>query len=146
MAPQFDDEAALIRTGTTIPIMADESVFTPHDAMQTALRRSADIISVYPGKNGGIGQTLGISHVASAAGLRCHMGSNLELGIATAAMLHVAASVECVDSETYPGDLLGPLYHEGDMIETPWNSAPSLLKYPKGPVLGVTLDEAQVER
>ncbi len=146
MAPQFDDEAALIRTGTTIPIMADESVFTPHDAMQTALRRSADIISVYPGKNGGIGQTLGISHVAGAAGLRCHMGSNLELGIATAAMLHVAASVECVDSETYPGDLLGPLYHEGDMIETPLELGPVHAKVPEGPGLGVTLDEAQIER
>ncbi|MCY4544060.1 MAG: mandelate racemase/muconate lactonizing protein [Gemmatimonadetes bacterium] len=145
MAPQFDDEAALIRTGTTIPIMADESVFTPHDAMQTALRRSADIISVYPGKNGGIGQTLGISHVAGAAGLRCHMGSNLELGIATAAMLHVAASVECVDSETYPGDLLGPLYHEGDMIETPLELGPVHAKVPEGPGLGVTLDEAQIE-
>ena len=145
-APQFDDEAALIRTGTTIPIMADESVFTLHDAMQTALRRSADIISVYPGKNGGIVQTLGISHVASAAGRRCHMGSNLELGIGTAAMLHVAASVEAIDSETYPGDLLGPLYHEGDMIETPLELGPVTARVPDGPGLGVTLDESQVAR
>ncbi len=145
-APQFDDEAALIRTGTTIPIMADESVFTVHDAMQTAMRRSADIISVYPGKNGGISQTLGISHIATAAGLRCHMGSNLELGIGTAAMLHVAASVKAIDSETYPGDLLGPLYHEGDMIDEPLELGPVNAKVPDGPGLGVTLDEGQIER
>ncbi len=145
-APEFDDEAALIRMGTSIPIMADESVFTLHDAMQTALRRSADIISVYPGKNGGIGQTIGIAHVAAAAGLRCHMGSNLELGIATAAMLHVAASVEAIDSEAYPGDLLGPLYHEGDLIEETLELGPVHARVPDGPGLGVTLDEEQVKR
>ncbi len=145
-APDYDDEVALLRTGTTIPIMADESVFTLHDAWQTAKRQAADIISVYPGKNGGIGQTLGITYLATAAGLRCHMGSNLELGIATAAMLHLAASVEAIDSETYPGDLLGPLYHEGDLIERPLELGPVNARVPDGPGLGVTLDEAQVER
>ena len=114
--------------------------------MQTVQRRSADIISVYPGKNGGIGQTLAISHVARSAGLRCHMGSNLELGIGTAAMLHVAASVEAIDSETYPGDLLGPLYHEGDMIESPLELGPVCAEVPDGPGLGVTLDEEQIAR
>jgi muconate cycloisomerase len=74
------------------------------------------------------------------------MGSNLELGIGTAAMLHVAASVEAIDSETYPGDLLGPLYHEGDMIETPLELGPVTARVPDGPGLGVTLDEAQVAR
>ena len=145
-APQFDDEMALIRTGTTIPIMADESVFTLSDAIQTVNRRSADIISVYPGKNGGIGQTLGITYVAKAAGLSCHLGSNLELGIGTAAMLHLAASIENIESEIYPGDLLGPLYHENDLIETPLELGPVNAKVPDGPGLGITLDEAQVDR
>ncbi len=145
-APHFDHEMALIRTGTTIPIMADESVFTLHDAMETAINRSADIISVYPGKNGGISQTLGISYLAKGAGLRCHMGSNLELGIATAAMLHLATSVSIIDSETYPGDLLGPLYHEGDLIDTALELGPKIAKVPEGPGLGVTLDNDQIER
>ena len=140
------DAMAEVTRRVDTPIMADESVFTVHDALQTVLRRSADIISVYPGKNGGIGQTLAISHVARAAGLRCHMGSNLELGIGTAAMLHVAACVEAIDSETYPGDLLGPLYHEGDMIEKPLELGPVTAKVPDGPGLGVALDEAQVAR
>jgi len=146
MTPDFDDEAALLRTGTTIPIMADESVFTLQDAWHTATRRAADIISVYPGKNGGLIQTQGIAHLAASAGLRCHMGSNLELGIGTAAMLHLAASVEVIDSETYPGDLLGPLYHEGDLIQTPLELGPSVAKVTEEPGLGVTLDEAQMER
>ncbi|MCF6193287.1 MAG: dipeptide epimerase, partial [Kangiellaceae bacterium] len=101
------------------PIMADESVFTLGDAWHLTKQNAADIYSVYPGKNGGILATIEIAHVVKAAGLVCSMGSNLELGIATAAMLHVGACVSVIDSETYPGDYLGPLYHQADLLKTP---------------------------
>tara|TARA_B100000315_G_scaffold220045_1_gene222410 strand:- start:162 stop:554 length:393 start_codon:yes stop_codon:yes gene_type:complete len=126
--------------------MADESVFTVNDAWQVGAARAADILSVYPGKHGGIIPTLEIAHVAKAAGMVCHMGSNLELGIATAAMLHVSAAVPGIDSEQYPGDLLGPLYHEADMICEPLNLGPVVATVPEGPGLGVELDGAQVEK
>ena len=64
----------------------------------------------------------------------------------TAAMLHLAASIENIESEIYPGDLLGPLYHENDLIETPLELGPVNAKVPDGPGLGITLDEAQVDR
>ena len=66
--------------------------------------------------------------------------------IATAAMLHLATSVSIIDSETYPGDLLGPLYHEGDLIDTALELGPKIAKVPEGPGLGVTLDNDQIER
>ena len=144
IAPQFDDDLFHLRTSTSIPIMADESVFTLHDAWQICKMHTADILSVYPGKHGGIGKTIEISHVAAAAGLVCHMGSNLELGIATSAMLHVAAACHNIDSEHYPADLLGPLYHEADMIQTPLTLGPVFARPPEGPGLGVELDEAQI--
>jgi muconate cycloisomerase len=74
------------------------------------------------------------------------MGSNLELGIATAAMVHLAAAEPAIDSETYPSDLLGPLYHEADMICEPLKLGPEVAEVPEGPGLGVELDEGQLEK
>ncbi len=143
-----DDPRALaqVRAATTIPIMADESVFTPQQALAIVRMGAADIIAVYPGKNAGILGSLAIADIAAAAGPVCSMGSNLELGIATAAMLHLAVACPAIDSETYPGDLLGPLYHEADMITEPLQLGPEVALPPEGPGLGVELDEDQVER
>ena len=143
-----EDPAALaqLREATTIPIMADESVFTLADAWDLASRRAVDILSIYPGKNGGILPSMAIASLAQAAGIVCCMGSNLELGIATAAMLHLGVAAPAIDSETYPGDFLGPLYHEADMITTPLSLGPTVSKVPDGPGLGVELDEDQLER
>ncbi|MSR56817.1 MAG: mandelate racemase/muconate lactonizing protein [Planctomycetaceae bacterium] len=142
-----DPEAlAEVRRSTDIPVMADESVFTLADAWRLTCSRSADILSVYPGKHGGIAATLEIAHVARAAGIVCSIGSNLELGIGTAAMLHVAVADSAIDSETYPADLIGPLYHEADLITVPLALGPDAARVPEGPGLGVELDEEQLER
>ncbi len=143
-----DDPRALaeVRAATTIPIMADESVFTPQQALEIVRLGAADILAVYPGKNAGISGSLAIAEIAAAAGLCCSMGSNLELGIATAAMLHLAVACPTIDSESYPGDLLGPLYHEADMITERLTLGPELALAPEGAGLGVELDEDQVER
>ncbi len=137
---------AQLRGATTIPIMADESVFTLADAWDLTSRRAVDILSIYPGKTGGILPSMAIASVAEAAGIACSMGSNLELGIATAAMLHLGVAAPVIDSETYPGDFLGPLYHEADMITEPLSLGPLHAVVPEGPGLGVELDEGQLER
>ena len=138
-------DLAQLRRETAIPIMADESVFTLSDAWTLTSCRAADILSIYPGKHGGILPALTIAHVAQAAGITCSMGSNLELGIATAAMLHLGASAPGIDSHAYPGDYLGPLYHEADMIAKPLRLGPEVAIVPEGPGLGVELDEDQLE-
>ena len=143
-----NDPAAMasLRATVPMPIMADESVFTLTDAWTVCAAGAADILSVYPGKHGGIAGTVEIVHVAKAAGIVCAIGSNLELGIGTAAMLHVAAALPTIDSETYPADLVGPLYHEADLLTEPLQLGPPLAKCPMGPGLGVTLDEQQLKR
>ena len=142
------DPAALaeLRRDTPAPIMADESVFTLQDAWLLTLHRAADIFSVYPGKHGGIAATAEIITVAKAAGLRCTIGSNLELGVGTAAMLHVAAAFPEVDTDAFPADTIGPFYHEADLITKPLDLGPPHAKVPDGPGLGVELDEEQVRR
>ena len=139
-------DLARLRGDTRIPIMADESVFTLQDARRLTELGACDILSVYPGKHAGIAATREIAHVARAAGVVCSMGSNLELGIATAAMLHLAAAEPSLDDTRYPGDYLGPLYHQADLLKEPLQLGPSVARVPDGPGLGVELDEDQLER
>ncbi len=142
------DPAALaeVRASTTIPIMADESVFTLQDAWQLSIHRAADILSVYPGKHGGIAATAEIVAMAKAAGLRCTIGSNLELGIGTAAMLHVACAFPEIDTDAFPADTIGPFYHEHDLITRSLDLGPPYAFVPDGPGLGVELDEEQLRK
>jgi muconate cycloisomerase len=139
-------ELAELRRQIDIPIMADESAFTSGDAWRLTSERAVDIVSVYPGKNGGIQNTVEVVHAAKAAGIPCAMGSNLELGIGTAAMLHLGAALPTIASEQYPGDFIGPLYHQADMLKTPLTLGPAAAQVPDGPGLGVELDENQLEQ
>jgi len=78
--------------------------------------------------------------------IACCVGSNLELGVGTAAMLQIAAVDPSIDSVRYPGDLIGPLYHEADLLTAPLNLGPEVARVPDGPGLGVELDEEQLAR
>lgn len=144
--PTHVEALAEVRRHTQIPIMADESNFTLEDAWNITAKRAADILSCYPGKHGGIGATLDIAGVARGAGIVCSIGSNMELGVGTAAMLHVAAACPTIDSETYPADILGPLYHESDLLTEPLQLGPPAATVPEGPGLGVELDEDLLEK
>ena len=142
--PGDNASMAMLRQLSGIPIMADESAFTLADAWNLLRDGAVDVISVYPGKNGGIAASMEIAQVAKAAGVVCHIGSNLELGIGTAAMIHLACAVANIDSETYPSDILGPHYHVADLLKTPLSLGPEGAKVPGGPGLGVELDEEQL--
>ncbi len=135
-----------LRKFTSIPLMADESVFSVADAWEICRQRSADILSIYPGKNGGISRTVAICHLAEAAGLTCAIGSNLELGIGSAAMLHVAAAMKVINCERFPADCVGPLFHEADLIRQPLSQGPVTAELPTAPGLGVELDEDQLKQ
>ncbi len=137
---------AELRRLSPAPLMADENVWTLADAHQAAAHQAVDIISVYPGKNGGILNSKRIAHVASSADMGCHIGSNLELGIASAAMLHLAASTPEIESHKYPADILGPCYHEADMLLEPLQIGPKYALVPHKPGLGVEIDEQQIKR
>lgn len=142
------DPAAMadLRRDSPCPLMADESVFTLQDAFLLATQRACDILSVYPGKHGGIAATAEIVAVAKAAGIRCTIGSNLELGIGTAAMLHVAAAFPEIEPEAFPTDTIGPFYHDADLITESLDLGPPDARIPADPGLGVELDEVQLKR
>ena len=131
-----------VRRNVPVPVMADESCYTLQDAMALARAGAADILSLYIGKGGGIGPARKVAAVAEAAGLTCTVGSNLELGIASAAMAHVATACPGIGAEEFPCDILGPLAYEHDLLDGNYFQLQGgAVKAPDGPGLGVSLDE-----
>ena len=129
---------AEVRRSTHVPVMADESVWTAEEAIAVVRSEAADIISVYPGKNGGIGPCRDIVAVAHAAGLTCVLGSNLELGVASAAMLALARALPGI-SDDIGHHIIGPLYHECDVVDATRDLTGGHATGAEGPGLGVSL-------
>ena len=73
------------------PILADEAVFSPDDAVNIIQARAADLINIKLMKTGGIWQALKICRVAEQQGVACMMGCMLESRLSVAAAAHLAA-------------------------------------------------------
>jgi muconate cycloisomerase len=137
-----------VRRNVPVPVMADESCYTLQDSMALARAGAADILSLYIGKGGGIGPVRKMAGVAEAAGLTCTIGSNLELGIASAAMAHAATACPGIGAEEFPCDILGPLAYEHTLlVGDPFDFRKTgSVKAPDGPGLGVELDEEMLAK
>ncbi|KGR78695.1 dipeptide epimerase [Ureibacillus manganicus] len=77
---------------TQTNILADESVFSPKDALKLIQIRACDLINIKLMKTGGIYQAQKISHIAEANGIECMIGCMLETKISVSAAAHFAAS------------------------------------------------------
>ncbi|RTR29936.1 dipeptide epimerase [Robertmurraya yapensis] len=73
-------------------IMADESVFTPKQALEVVKSRSADLINIKLMKAGGIYQATIINQLAEVSGMECMVGSMIETRLGITAAAHFAAS------------------------------------------------------
>lgn len=143
--PASDPEwLAEVRRQVTVPIIADESVYSPQDALAIIKSRAADGLSAYVGKSAGIGPARKISSLAEAAMMRCTVGSNLELGVGTAAMIHLAMASPGITAEDLPCDIIGPLYYSGDVLLEPLRLVYGKALPVDAPGLGVDLDEEKV--
>jgi L-alanine-DL-glutamate epimerase-like enolase superfamily enzyme len=135
-----------VRANVRVPVMADESVYTLQDAMAVARAGAADVLSVYIGKGGGIGPARKVAAVAEAAGLTCTVGSNLELGVASAAMIHLAMATPGIGAEEFPCDILGPFFYDDMLLAEPLPIVAGSARPLEKPGLGVELDEEKVAR
>lgn len=130
---------AEINHALPIPVMADESLRTPTDALRLARHRAADIFALKTTKSGGLRNTRAIAEIASAAGIPCHGGTSIESPIGTAASLHLACAAPAV---TWGSELFGPLLMREELLTTPLHYADGELHLPDGPGLGVEIDHA----
>jgi muconate cycloisomerase len=126
-----------------LPVVADESCYTLADAHNLAEAHAADVVSIYIGKAGGIGPAL---EIATSGRLPATIGSNLELGIGSAAMAHFALATPTVVAESFPCDIIGPFFYEDDVLTEPLPIKPGEARVHERPGLGVELDEEKVEK
>ncbi|MEA1993105.1 MAG: dipeptide epimerase [Euryarchaeota archaeon] len=81
-----------VRDHVTIPVMADESVHSPFDAMRIIKEGAVDLINIKLMKCGGITNGLKIAHIAEAAGIECMVGCMVETNVSVTAASHLVAS------------------------------------------------------
>ena len=140
------EEMAAVRRSAGVPIIADESIYSLADARQLARAGACDVFSIYIGKAGGIGPAREVADFALAHGIACTIGSNLELGVGTAAMIHLGLAHRGITPDAYPCDIIGPFFYEDDILKEPLSLGGGRALATDRPGLGVELDEAKVER
>jgi muconate cycloisomerase len=137
--PRWDFEGmAEIGRRVNVPIMADESCFSPQDALQIARLGGVSILGLKVTKSAGIIGTMAIARIAEAAGMGCYVGCMIETSLGTAAYLQVALAAAPV---TWGCELFGPLLLKGDVVREPVRFADGAILALDGPGLGVEVDE-----
>jgi muconate/chloromuconate cycloisomerase len=141
--PRWDYEGmAELGRQVDVPLMADESCFTPHDALTIARLGGVGILGLKLTKSAGILGTMAIARIAEAAGLGCYVGCMIETSLGTAAYLHAAVAASPV---TWGCELFGPLLLAGDVTRTPVRYADGAILSLDGPGLGVDVDETALK-
>jgi L-Ala-D/L-Glu epimerase len=90
-----------------IKIMADESVYTHHDAKQILANDAAHYINIKFAKSGGIHEAKKIIEVANQYGIACMMGGMLESRVALTAKVHFAMANNTIQFYDLDTCLLG---------------------------------------
>lgn len=125
-----------------VPIMADEAVCTPEDALDIARLGAADVLALKIAKSGGILEMTRTAAVGDAAGMALYGGTMLEGSIGSIASAHGFAALPRLGWGT---ELFGPLLLKDDIVANPPRYDDFALQLPTGPGLGLTLDEDKLE-
>jgi muconate cycloisomerase len=142
--PPLDVDALnLVRQAVDTPLMVDESVWGPRDAWDILRAGAADILNIYVAESGGLTNSSLIFRMAEVAGVPCVIGAMPELGIGTAAAVHLGVAMTNLRD---PCDACGVIYHDVDVIRERFVVRDGRIWPPEGPGLGVTLDESQLDR
>ena len=116
------------------PIMADESVFGPMEAIELIRMRAADIINIKLMKTGGISNAIRIADIASMHGVECMIGCMLETSISVAAAVHVAVAKSSAITMI---DLDGPSLCQFDPVDGGVIFNESAITVTEAPGLGI---------
>jgi o-succinylbenzoate synthase len=102
-----------VTDNVSILVMADESVFSPLDALKILQMRAADLLNIKLMKTGGIYNALKICALAETYGVECMMGCMLESKISVTAAVYLAAAKHIITRV----DLDGPALCREDRVE-----------------------------
>lgn len=135
-----------LRAQSGYKILADESCFDEVEARELIRQECCDALTLYPGKQGGIRKAQRIASIAAEHMIPCTIGSNLEWDVGTAAMLQFIVATENLRLDLYPGDCLGPFYHEFSIATVPLQIEGPLTTLSQSPGLGIDVDWDIVQR
>ena len=95
-----------------VPVLADESVFSPEDALKIMQMGAADMVNIKLMKCGGLYNALKIASAAEVYGVECMIGCMLEAKISVNAAVHLACAKQIITKI----DLDGPVLCSEDPI------------------------------
>jgi muconate cycloisomerase len=124
-----------------IGVIADERVRSPSDVYTVAVTGAAQCVNVGVSKMGGVVAASDAAATARSAHLAVSVGSVVELGVATAAGLQLAAALPGV---SYPSYLIGSRKYQRQITWPHLEVVDSRLAIGTGPGLGVEVDEEAV--
>ncbi len=131
-----------LRTVIRAPLVADESVFSPADALRATKENLADVLSIKIMKSGGMRRGQEIAGIGAAAGMACYGGDMFETGLAHLAGTHMCAATQNISlgCEFYQATY----YLETDLLAFPFPATNGHVTVPKTPGLGIDLDEEKL--
>ncbi|TDN61711.1 muconate/chloromuconate family cycloisomerase [Paraburkholderia sp. BL10I2N1] len=121
-----------------VPIMADEALTGPEDAVELVRGACADVFALKIAKSGGIHGMLRTAAVGDAAGIALYGGTMLEGTIGTLAAAHGFCTLPQLAWGT---ELFGPLLVKDDIVTERPVYRDFDLHLPAGPGLGLVIDE-----
>lgn len=132
-----------------VPVMADESLFTIHDAAELARHRSVDVFCIKLYKVGGLLPARKIAAIAEAENIQLNCG-----GLAVASQFEAAASAHFCASvparRTFGAAEfafgVGPLGRDPLVADGAMAIKDGKVEMPTGPGLGLTLDDKELEK
>jgi L-alanine-DL-glutamate epimerase-like enolase superfamily enzyme len=131
-----------VRDESPIGIMADESLFSPTDALKLINAAACDYFNIKLMKAGGMTNGLRIALIGEAANIRCMLGCMIEtrLGLTAAAHVHGACG------NIVFADLDGYFSHTFDPIVDGMAVKDGMITLPEKPGLGVDVDPAFLKK
>jgi len=141
--PHWDMEGLkYVRDHSSVPIMADESVHSPHDAIEAIRKDAVDLINIKLMKTGGILNAVRVAEISAAAGIQCMLGCMTETSLALTAAAHVIASQK---SLVY-ADLDSFLFNASNPIIGGMEIKQGTVYLPNTPGLGLDIDPAFLKK
>lgn len=136
--------SAQVQAHVGVPVMTDDMIATPEDAMNVIRLRAANRVKLKVTKHG-IDGTLTLARMLESAGIPCVLGHVFEMGLAAAAEAHVAAVCPNLVMPTEIGSLR-PMGVEDDVILEKLMATPGTIQLPLGAGFGVTPDWDRIEQ
>jgi L-alanine-DL-glutamate epimerase-like enolase superfamily enzyme len=126
----------------SVPIMGDESVFTPHDVAREIDLGAIGIISIKTPRTGYY-QSRKILQAAEAADIGCLVGSQAESTVGTLPSAHFAAAFKNI---RYPSEISYFLNIQDSLIQEPIRVVDGAIELSDKPGFGFDLDEEKLAR